>query len=58
MDIAEVSMMLQHTELSTQIGTAVMKLSMDNMEQVEDGLTKMMEMSVQPNIGANIDISV
>ena len=46
MDIAEVSMMLQHTELSTQIGTAVMKLSMDNMEQVEDGLTKMMEMSV------------
>ena len=58
MDIAEVSMMLQHTELSTQIGTAVMKLSMDNMDQVDDGLTKMMEMSVQPNIGANIDISV
>ena len=58
MDIAALSMSMASADLQTQIGTAVMKLSMDTVEQVSDGMKQMMEQSVTPYIGGNIDISV
>ena len=58
MDIAALSMSLASADLQTQIGTAVMQLSMDTVEQVSDGRKQMMEQSVTPYIGGNIDISV
>lgn len=58
MDIAALSMSLASADLQTQIGTAVMQLSMDTVEQVSDGMKQMMEQSVTPYIGGNIDISV
>ena len=58
MDIAALSMSLASADLQTQIGTAVMKLSMETVEQVSDGMKQMMELSVTPYIGGNIDISV
>lgn len=58
MDIAALSMSLASADLQTQIGTAVMQLSMDTVEQVSDGMKQMMEQSVAPYIGGNIDISV
>lgn len=58
MDIAALSMSLASADLQTQIGTAVMQLSMDTVEQVSDGMKQMMEQSVTPYIGGNIDISM
>lgn len=58
MDIAALSMSLASVNLQNQIGTAVMKLTMDTVEQVSDGMKQMMEQSVTPYIGGNIDISV
>ncbi|MBQ3513201.1 MAG: YjfB family protein [Lachnospiraceae bacterium] len=58
MDIAALSMSMASADLQTQIGTAVMKLSMETVEQVSDGMKQMMELSVTPYIGGNIDISV
>ena len=58
MDIAALSMSLASADLQTQIETAVMQLSMDTVEQVSDGMKQMMEQSVTPYIGGNIDISV
>ena len=43
MDIAALSMSLASADLQTQIGTAVMQLSMDTVEQVSDGMKQMME---------------
>ncbi|MBQ4524216.1 MAG: YjfB family protein [Lachnospiraceae bacterium] len=58
MDIAALSMNMASTELQTRIGTAVMELSMDMVEQVSDGMKQMMEQSVTPYVGGNVDISV
>ena len=58
MDIVALSMSMASADLQTQIGTAVMKLSMETVEQVSDGMKQMMELSVTPYIGGNIDISV
>lgn len=51
-------MTMASMELQTQIGTAVMKLSMDSMEQISDGMKQMMEQSVTPYLGGTIDVSL
>lgn len=58
MDVGALSMTMASMELQTQIGTAVMKLSMDSMEQISDGMKQMMEQSVTPYLGGNIDVSL
>ena len=58
MDIAALSMNMATVDLQTKIGTAVMELSMDMVEQVSDSMRQMMEQSVTPYLGGNIDISV
>ncbi|BCN30434.1 YjfB family protein [Anaeromicropila herbilytica] len=58
MDIAQLSTALAMQNTSTMVSTAVLKMSMDTVEQAGDGITKMMEQSVNPNLGGNIDISV
>ena len=40
------------------VNTSLMGMALDNAEVQGDGLTKMMEMSVNPGIGANFDMSV
>ena len=40
------------------VQVAVLKKSLDTLESNGDGLTKMMEASVTPNLGQNIDIRV
>lgn len=42
----------------TQVSLAVQKLTMDNVEQNTDALRQMMERSVTPSVGSNIDIKV
>ena len=55
MDVAGLSMDLSSTR---DVQAAVLKKSLDTLESNGDGLTKMMEASVTPNLGQNIDIRV
>ncbi len=47
---------LSDTQTMNAIDTSILKKSLDMMETNGDMLTSMMEQSVNPNIGANIDI--
>ncbi len=62
MDIPGLSMDMAQIDLSTKVGTAVLSKVMDSAEVSGDALVGMMnnsmELSVNPNIGSNIDISV
>jgi hypothetical protein len=40
------------------IDTSILKKSLDSTEQTGAMITKMMEQSVNPNIGANIDVRI
>ncbi len=44
------------TSRMNAIDTSILKKSLDTAEQTGAMLTKMMEQSVNPNLGANIDI--
>lgn len=50
------NIMLTGTESMNQIDTSLLKKSLDMMEINGDMMTKMMEQSVNPSIGGNIDI--
>ena len=58
MDIAALSTSMSMIDLAGQASVKVLAMSLDNLEIAGDGLQKMMEMSVNPHIGANIDISL
>lgn len=61
MDVAGISsaaVAVKSADVSNQVSVAVAAKNLDQMEDMGEGIKKMMEMSVQPNIGRNIDISV
>lgn len=62
MDIAALSMALAKSDLQTNVGVAVLDKAMESSDTFSAGLMQMMdhsmELSVNPNIGSNIDISV
>lgn len=58
MDITEVSMSMNQTGVMAAASTAVLGMSLDLLETSGEGMVKMMELSVNPNIGSNIDVSV
>lgn len=58
MDITALSTSMSMTDVNSQIGIAVLAKNLDTMEDMGEGMKKMMEMSVNPNLGANIDVSV
>ena len=58
MDIASISTAMSMAELQTDIGIAVLSKSMDNMEVMGEGMKKILESSVTPHIGGNVDVSV
>lgn len=63
MDIPALSMNMAQSNLLTDVGTAVLAKTMDQAEAVSASLTDMldaaaMELSVNPAVGGNIDISV
>lgn len=58
MDIADVSMVMAQNQLMNNVGVAMMAKSLDSNEMVSDALSKMMESSVNPTIGQNIDIKL
>ena len=58
MDIAALSTSMAMTDVANQAAIRVLSMSLDDLETAGDGLRKMMEMSVNPGLGANIDVSV
>lgn len=58
MDIPALSIALNSIQTSNDIGIAVLAKNLDVMNTEGDELTKMMELSVNPGIGQNIDYLV
>ena len=58
MDIPAISIALNSIQTSNDIGIAVLAKNLDVMNTEGDALTKMMELSVNPGIGQNIDYLV
>ncbi len=58
LSIASLSTQMSMAELGTDIGVAVLDNSMDMIETLGDGMVKMMEASVTPHLGQNIDVCV
>lgn len=58
MDIASISMAMSQQNLMTNINVALLSQSLDTVETIGTDMVKMMEQSVQPNLGQNIDITI
>ena len=65
MDIAALSMDISQMKVAEEASASVLKMAMDNMKGQSVDLakmlevnTKIMEQSVNPHIGGNIDISI
>lgn len=58
MDIAGLSTNLSTINVENDVQVAVLRQSLDTLETSGDSLTKMMEASVNPELGQNIDIRI
>lgn len=62
MNIPELSTALANVNLQNNVGIAVLSKAMDSSEQTGESLIQMMdrsmELSVNPHIGSNFDMSV
>ena len=58
MDIAAMSTQMAMQQTATDIGTAVLDNSLDLLDAMGNGMVKMMESSVNPELGQNIDLRV
>lgn len=60
MDIPSLSMGLAQSRTLNEVGTAMLAKSLDNLEstgaQMVNMMTASMELSVNPSVGANIDV--
>ncbi len=58
MDIAALSTAMQMSQLQSDVGVAVLDNSLELIEDLGQGMIKMMEASVNPDLGQNIDICI
>lgn len=58
MDIAAASVLQSQSQVITSVSTAVLGMNLDTIEKMGDSLVKMMEQSVNPNLGGNVDIKL
>jgi hypothetical protein len=59
MDIAALSMAMSQSRVQESAGIAVMKMAMDTGKENAVQMTEMMKnVSLDPNLGNNIDVSV
>ena len=56
MDIPALSIAMSMDKVNTNWGIAMMSKALDTAEVTGEALTKMMEASVSPDLGQNIDI--
>lgn len=62
MDIAALSMSMSQMNIMNDVGTAVLSKALDTNEQMGSQIAQMidrsaMELSVNPSVGANFDVS-
>jgi len=50
-------MAMSTSNVNSDVGIAVLGKNLDTLKQAGDGMLKMMESSVTPNLGQNIDYS-
>ncbi|MBQ7564433.1 MAG: YjfB family protein [Lachnospiraceae bacterium] len=58
MDIPALSMAMSQANVLNQVGTSLLAQQLDVFEDSGDDMVKMMEQSVTPELGGNIDVSV
>lgn len=58
MDIGAVSTGMSLADLQTDVGVAVLSKSLDTIEDYSAGMQKILESSVTPHLGQNIDLSI
>lgn len=58
MDIAGLSTALSTTQVASDVSVAVLRKSLDTLDTTGENMIKMMESSVYPNLGHNIDYSI
>lgn len=58
MDIAALSIAMSQAKFAQSASISIAKLAMDKAEESMEGQLKLMEQSVNPGVGANIDIKV
>lgn len=58
MDIAALSTGLSQMKVAQEASVSVLKMAMDTAKGQSLDLAKMLEQSVNPHIGGNIDISI
>lgn len=58
MDIAALSTGMNLLNVNTDAGVLMLSKNLDLIETMGDGMVKMMEQSVTPHLGGNIDISI
>ncbi|WCK52810.1 YjfB family protein [Aneurinibacillus sp. Ricciae_BoGa-3] len=58
MDIAAVSMGLSNNKLQTSVDIAVEKKAMDVSKSNNESMIQMMEQSVSPYLGRNLDVRI
>lgn len=58
MDIAALSVIMNHGEVHQQANISLLKMAMDSSEINTDAMMKALEQSVHTHLGHNIDISV
>ncbi|BAM48011.1 MAG: putative motility protein [Amphibacillus sp.] len=58
MDIAKLSILMNQTQLKQQASMSVMKQTMDQAEIQSEQMIQMLQQSVQPHLGAHIDVKI
>lgn len=58
MDIAKLSTMASRENIMAKVNVAMMKKTKDMAQQQGDAIVKMMEQSVAPNLGQNVDVKL
>ncbi|WP_352404920.1 YjfB family protein [Sporanaerobacter acetigenes] len=58
MDIVALSMGLSQMKVAQEASVSILKMAMDTAKGQSLDLAKMLEQSVNPHIGGNIDISI
>ena len=56
--IPYIAMAMAHKNVMSAVGTSMLEASLDVASSEIDSLTKAMELSVNPAVGANVDVAV
>ena len=58
MDITAMSGIISQGQTITNVGVAMLSKNLDMIETLGDGMVKMMEQSVNPDLGQNVDVKL